>query len=54
MGMEERDWYREKEINWDRGGLRERYARRSCFFKYRWYVLAAILLIVAVVLFRQI
>ena len=54
MGMEDRDWYREKEIDWDRGGLRERKAKRRRFLKYTWWILAALLLIIAVVLFRQI
>jgi hypothetical protein len=54
MGMEDRDWYREKEIDWDRGGLRERNPLRRRFLKYPWWILVAILLIIAVVLLRQI
>jgi predicted nucleic acid-binding Zn ribbon protein len=54
MGMEDRDWYREKEIDWDRGGLRDRNSKRRRVFKFAWWILAAILLIAAVVLFRQI
>jgi hypothetical protein len=54
MGMEDRDWYREKEIDLDHGGLRERNPQRSGFFKYRWWLLAAVLLIIALVLFLQI
>ena len=55
MGMEDRDWYREKEIDWERGGLRERKAKRRRFLKYAWWILAALLLIITVVLmFRQI
>jgi predicted nucleic acid-binding Zn ribbon protein len=53
MGMEDRDWYREKEIDWDRGGLRDRNSKRRRFRKYTWWILAAILLIVAVVLLWQ-
>ena len=54
MGMEDRDWYREKEIDWDRGGLRERKQRRFPGPEYLLWILAAILLIVIVVLFWQI
>jgi hypothetical protein len=49
MGMDERDWYREKRIDWDRGGLREKYAKRRRFPKYAWWILVAVLLIVAIV-----
>jgi hypothetical protein len=54
MGMEDRDWYREKQIDWDRGGLRERNAKRRRFPKYTWLILVAILLIVGAILFRLI
>jgi hypothetical protein len=54
MGMEDRDWYREKEIDWDRGGLRDRNAKRRRFRKYTWWILAIILLIAAVILLRQV
>ena len=54
MGMEDRDWYREKEIDWERGGLREKKSKRRRVLKYTWWILAAILSIAAVVLLRQI
>jgi hypothetical protein len=37
MGMEDRDWYRDKEI-WDRGGLRERNPTRRRLPKYSWCI----------------
>jgi hypothetical protein len=49
MGMDDRDWYREKRIDWDRGGLRERYAKRRRFPKYAWWILVAVLLIAVIV-----
>jgi hypothetical protein len=52
MGMEDRDWYHEKEIDWDRGGLREKKRRR--FPQYAWWILAVILLIAIVVLVWQV
>jgi hypothetical protein len=52
MGIEDRDWYREKQIDWDRGGLKERKAKRPRFSRYAWWVLAVILLIVAAALLR--
>lgn len=52
MGMYDRDWYREKKIDWDEGGLKERHAKRRRFPKYAWWVLAAILLIGAVLMFQ--
>lgn len=54
MGMEDRDWYRDKKIDWDRGGLRERNPTRRRIPRHLWWILAAILLIVAVALFRLI
>jgi hypothetical protein len=54
MGMEDREWYRDKQIDWDRGGLREKKPARRRFPKYTWWVLVAILLIVAAALFRPI
>jgi hypothetical protein len=54
MGMEDRDWYRDKRIDWERGGLRERNPTKRRFPKYTWWILVAILLIVAAVLFRMI
>ncbi len=53
MGMEDRDWYREKKIDWERGGLREKNSKKSRFRKYTWWVLAAIVFIVIVVLLRR-
>ncbi len=53
MGMEDRDWYREKKIDWERGGLRERNSNKRRFRKYIWWVVAAIVFIVIVVLSRQ-
>ncbi len=52
MGMEDRDWYREKRIDWNRGGLRERHAKRRRFLGYFWWLLAAVLLTAAVALVR--
>ncbi len=54
MGIDDRDWYREKQIDWDRGGLKERNPKRHRFPKYLWWILAAVLLIVAAALFRLI
>lgn len=50
MGMEDRDWYREKEIDWDRGGLRARGSKRRRFPNLAWWILAVVVLIVIVVL----
>jgi hypothetical protein len=45
MGLHDRDWYREKKIDWDRGGLKS-VSRRSfwkdayelsLFFTAKWY-----------------
>ncbi len=52
MGMEDRDWYREKKIDWNRGGLRERSVKRRRLPGYFWWLLAAVLLAAAVALFR--
>lgn len=52
MGMEDRDWYREKRIDWDRGGLKESHARHR-LPKYAWWLLAAVLLMIAAALFRS-
>lgn len=52
MGMEDRDWYREKRIDWDRGGLRKRNAKRRRFPGYLWWIVVAVLLIAAAFLFR--
>jgi len=52
MGMEDRDWYRDKRIDWDRGGLRKRSSSRHRFPKYAWWVLA-VLVLVAAALFRS-
>jgi hypothetical protein len=53
MGMEDRDWYRDKQIDWDRGGLRQRNPINRRFPKYAWWLLFAVLLIAAVALFRS-
>lgn len=53
MGMYDRDWYREKQIDWDQGGLKERNVKRRRFPKYIWWILVAILLIVAATLLRS-
>ena len=54
MGIDDRDWYREKQIDWDRGGLKGRNAKRRRFPKYIWWILVAILLMVAAALFRPV
>jgi len=53
MGMADRDWYREKRIDWDRGGLRERKPARRRIPHYIWWILIAFLLIVSAALFRS-
>jgi hypothetical protein len=52
MGMHDRDWYREKQIDWKRGGLKQRNAKRRRFPKYLWWVLVVFILVVAAALFR--
>jgi len=54
MGVQDRDWYREKQIDWDRGGLRARNEKRRRFTTCLWWTLAAILVLGAAALFRQI
>jgi hypothetical protein len=51
MGMSDRDWYREKRIDWDKGGLKERNTKRRRVPHYTWWVLAAIFLMIAAALF---
>lgn len=34
MGMEDRDWYRERKIDWDRGGLKGKNAKKQGFPKH--------------------
>jgi hypothetical protein len=53
MGIEDRDWYRDKQIDWERGGLRKRNSSRGRLPKYAWWILVAIIIIAAVVLFRS-
>ena len=54
MGMEERDWYRNKRIDWERGGLREKNAERRSLPKYPgWILIAILLLAVAAYLLRS-
>lgn len=51
MGMEDRDWYREKKIDWERGGLKDRNAkRRRRFPEYAWWIIAAVMLLTLSVL----
>lgn len=50
MGMEDRDWYREEQIDWDRGGLKKRNAKKRRIPNRTWWIVAAIFLIVAVTL----
>lgn len=51
MGIEDRDWYRDKQIDWDRGGLRERTFGRRRAPQYRRWILVAILLLIVAALF---
>jgi hypothetical protein len=53
MGMEDRDWYREKRIDWERGGLRERSVKERRFSKRAWWIALIILLIAGIVLYRM-
>jgi hypothetical protein len=53
MGMEDREWYREKQIDWERGGLKDRNAKRHAFPVYLWWVLAALLASVVVLLSKH-
>jgi hypothetical protein len=52
--MEDRDWYRDKQIDWDRGGLRQRNQTKRGLSKYAWWLLLAVLIIIAAVLVRSI
>ena len=54
MGIEDRDWYREKRIDWDRGGLKERNAKKRLFSPSTWWILTVILLAAAAILLRQV
>jgi hypothetical protein len=47
MGMEDRDWYREKRIDWERGGLKER-MRKKRVPKYIFWILAAFMAIAVI------
>jgi hypothetical protein len=47
MGIEDRDWYREKRIDWERGGLKWR-TRKKSVSKYIVWILAAIIAITAI------
>ncbi len=53
MGMEDRDWYREKRIDWNKGGLTERGAKRRRFPGCLWWIISAVLAIIAFFLFRR-
>jgi hypothetical protein len=48
MGMQDRDWYREKKIDWDRGGLKERGQKGPRVPKYIWWIVGVVLFIIAV------
>ncbi len=49
MGIEDRDWYREKQIDWDRGGLKDRNRKtRRRLPQSLWWMLALAFIIVAV------
>jgi hypothetical protein len=52
MGIEDRDWYREKRIDWERGGLKER-TRKKRVPTYTFWLLAAIFAIAAIWLWRE-
>jgi len=39
MGMEDRDWYRERRIDWNRGGLRERHTKKRRVPSLVWWIL---------------
>ena len=47
MGMEDRDWYREKQIDWERGGLKKR-TRKKSVTKYIFWFLAVFMAILAI------
>jgi uncharacterized protein involved in outer membrane biogenesis len=51
MGMEDRDWYREKKIDWNRGGLKARNGstrRRQSMKKGRIFLIIAAVLLLAI------
>ncbi len=52
MGMEDRDWYREKRIDWNSGGLKDGRERKRRVPGFVWWIIAAVLSIVAFHLFR--
>ena len=54
MGMEDRDWYRDKKIDWERGGLQERNAKKRHFPGYAWWIAVVVFLLVAAALVRRI
>ncbi len=49
MGIEDREWYREKKIDWDRGGLKEKRGstRRQSMRKGRVFLIIAAVLVLA-------
>jgi hypothetical protein len=54
MGIEDRDWYREKRIDWERGGLKERTRKKRVpTYTYTFWFLAAIIAIAAIWLWRE-
>ncbi len=52
MGMEDRDWYQEKRIDWERGGLKERKRKKRVPLSSFW-IPAAIGAIVAIWLWKR-
>ncbi len=53
MGMEDRDWYREKRIDWNKGGLTDRHAKKHRSPGCLWWIIAAVLVFVVFFLFRR-
>jgi hypothetical protein len=49
MGMEDRDWYREKRIDWERGGLTARRGKKRPP-KSVWWIGAAVIAAIALYL----
>ncbi len=53
MGMEDRDWYREKRIDWNKGGLTEKHSKNRRFPGWIWWIIAVVLVFFVFFLFRQ-
>ena len=47
MGIEDRDWYREKRIDWERGGLKE-HTEKKHLAKYAAWTVIGIIVIAAI------